>query len=207
MEDSMLRKLWIALVIVIVSFPLSAATSDLINTYEGSGDDYIRIEKTMEEIPAAVLISGNSAGRHFSITSNAASGDYIDLLVNTTEKYSGTVPIDLGTPEKAKYLEINAVGTWTIHVYPIPAIPKLTSTDVVSDTGDALLWIEGDGNVLSINGNSSERHFAITAYDKYGNYNGLLVNTTDRYSGRVRLPKDSLILQVSAVGNWSIGLQ
>ncbi len=203
----MFKKLGFIFLILIINFSLSAESNEFINTYEGSGDDYIQIEKAMDELPAAAMIFGNSAGRHFSITSYTASGDYIDLLVNTTDKYSGTVPIDLGITEKAKYLEINAVGTWSINIYPIPAIPQLTSTNAVSDTGDYLLWIEGDGSMLLINGNSSERHFSVIAYDIYGNYNGLLVNTTDRYSGRVRLPKDSLILQISAVGDWSIELQ
>lgn len=193
--------------IVLCSFSLAAATNEYINEYGGSGDDYIRIEKTIHEIPAAVLVLGNSSSRHFSVTSYSASGTYIDLLVNTTEPYNGIVPIDLGTKDDAKYLEVNAVGSWKIFVYPIFAIPNVTSGSAVSDSGDSLLWIEGEGSVLSVNGNSAGRHFSIVAYDEYGDYNGLLVNTTDRYSGRVRLPKDSLILQISAVGDWSIELQ
>ncbi|MFA7018737.1 MAG: hypothetical protein WC239_07120 [Sphaerochaetaceae bacterium] len=202
----MYKKLRFVLMIIIISFPLTAAADEYINTYQGSGDDYIQIKKTIDDFPAAALILGNSAGRHFAVTSYSSTGEYIDLLVNTTDSYKGTVPIDLGSNKTAKFLEINAVGAWSIHIYPIIAIPHVTSEAVFSGTGDSLLWIDGTGSMLSIKGNSSERHFCVTAYDSYGSYNGLLVNTTNRYSGRVRLPKDSLILQIGATGDWSVEL-
>lgn len=187
-----------------ISLPLIAADNKYIKTYRGSGDDYILIEKQIDDLPAAATIFGNIAERHFSVKSYSATGEYIDLLVNTTDYYQGTVPFDLGSNKTVRFLDIKAIGNWTVIVYPLIAIPHLTKK--VSDTGDSLLWINGAGSMLSIIGNSSERHFSVKSFDSYGNYNDLLVNTTNRYSGKLRLPKDSLILQISAVGDWSIEL-
>ena len=51
-------------------------------------------------------IIGNSASRYFGITSYDNSGETIDLLVNTTDPYEGTVVLKSDTV----LFEINAVG-------------------------------------------------------------------------------------------------
>ena len=72
----------------------------------GTGDAVIltdRIGSTME-------ITGNSQERHFSVWAYSLAADKSDLLVNTTEEYSGTVLLDFNPT----YLVINAEGAWTI---------------------------------------------------------------------------------------------
>jgi len=126
------------------------------------------------------------------------------LLVNTSDSYSGIVPIDLPPNTITKYLEINAVGSWQIIVLPIGMSETIELNEKKDMSGDDVLWIEGDAIFAEIFGNSASRHFSIIAYDKYGRYSKLLVNTSDFYSGKVMLPKDTLLLEVNAVGNWSI---
>lgn len=178
-----------------------------VNTYNGSGDDFIVIEKPDKGMPALLVVKGNSRARHFSITSYDENRDYVDLLVNTTESYYGLVAIDLPNHTQTKYLEISAEGSWTIDVYHIGSAPKISIGNPVSESGDYVLWIEDEPVIAEITGNSSERHFSIISYDIYGNYGDLLVNTTSRYFGRVMIPKDTLLLNISAEGNWSIDLK
>ncbi|MFW5486252.1 MAG: hypothetical protein ACOCJN_08850 [Spirochaetaceae bacterium JB067] len=193
---------------LILLIPLSANEGEeFITMYEGMGDDFISIEKAIPDYPALMLVYGNSDERHFAITSYDETNEYLDLLVNTTDRYLGTVPLDLGSAGNTAFLEINATGAWQLIIYPIFAAERLEKNIDYYDTGDNVLWIEEEGSLLEIAGNGGERHFSVIAYDSFGNYSDLLVNTTDVYAGRVRLPSDTLILQVSAVGDWTMTLR
>ena len=178
-----------------------------LDEYTGAGDDVIIIQKPTEDMPAILMISGNYNKRHFSITSYDKNNSYIELIVNTTEQYTGLVPIDLPNNTITKFLEISANGSWKIQVFPIGACPRIKIGEPFSGKGDYLLWVEGSASLASISGNSSKRHFSVIAYDGYGGYNGLMVNTTESYTGKVRVPKNTLLLKISAIGDWSITLQ
>jgi hypothetical protein len=78
-------------------------------THQSSGTDVIILAG---ETPDLADVSGNQAGRHFAITSYGASGNALDLLVNTTDPYEGTVILD---PE-TRLLQITAVGEWNITI-------------------------------------------------------------------------------------------
>jgi len=175
--------------------------------YSGSGDDILVIEKPKADLPALLVINGNSASSHFSITSFDENRDRVDLLVNTTDPYSGIVPIDLPVGTNTKMLKITASGSWTVHVYSIGAAPKISTASPKSDEGDNVLWIEGEAAVASITGNSVSSHFSVEAYDGSGNYSKLLVNTTDPYSGKVMLRRGTLLLKITADSRWSVSLQ
>lgn len=73
------------------------------NSITGSGDQVLKVDGS----PNAAIIKGNSQQRHFSILS---WGDHRNLLVNTLDKYDGTVRIS----SPVYFLEITAVGDWTI---------------------------------------------------------------------------------------------
>jgi hypothetical protein len=195
------------LVAVLVALSSTSPAKGQTKEYSGSGDDIVILEKPDEGLPALLVVSGNSQSRHFSITSYSSSRERIDLLINSTEPYSGIVAVDLPVGTETGILEITATGSWSIDVYHIGAAPKISVENPKSDSGDNVLWIEGDASIATITGNSSERHFSIKSYNGNGNYSDLLVNTTDRYSGKVLLPKHTLLLQISAVGSWSIELQ
>jgi hypothetical protein len=75
-------------------------------TIEGEGDDVVWLTGGAAD---TARIVGNASERHFAVI---AYGRGIDLLVNTTEVYDGTVIIPAGT----LMLEIKATGPWTIEV-------------------------------------------------------------------------------------------
>ena len=72
-------------------------------TFSGSGDNVLIIL----DCGTKAEITGNDEGRHFAVKSY---GNSINLLVNTTDPYSGTVMLK-GSPV---LFEITAVGSWTI---------------------------------------------------------------------------------------------
>jgi hypothetical protein len=176
-----------------------------IATYEGNGDDVITIKKPEKGQPYLLSILGNSERRHFSITGYTTDSNYTDLLVNTSDFYSGIVGVDLGSGEDTEILEIKAEGQWKIGVWHIGSAQKIVSSK--RSDGANVLWVVGNPFTAKISANAGRNNFAVTAYDKNGDYAKLLVNTTDRYNGTVLLPKEVWLLEIKAVGDWTIELQ
>lgn len=74
----------------------------------GANDDIVAVQSG-----GRLQVSGNSAERHFAIWAYDATGRSLDLLVNTTDSYSGTVQV----PNNTRYLQITAKGGWSL-TYP-----------------------------------------------------------------------------------------
>lgn len=74
-------------------------------TFKGEGDNVLWIEGK----PNRAKIYGNSASRHFAVTAYDRSGNRLGAIVNTTDRYSGTVIIPSGTI----LLKITAVDGWS----------------------------------------------------------------------------------------------
>lgn len=176
-------------------------------SYSGTGDDVVEISKPDEGLPALLVINGNREGRHFAVIARDNSGSRIGALVNTTEPYRGIVPVDLPPRTETTLLEINASGNWSVDVYSIGVAQKSDVPSTFEGEGDNVLWVEGDPTRARIEGNTSSRHFSVIAYDGSGNRLGAKVNTTDPYSGTVIIPNETLLLQISAVGGWSVELR
>lgn len=167
--------------------------------YSGSGDDVITIEPFPEGY--VFSITGNSAGRHFSVTAYDADGNQLDLLVNTTDPYSG---ITADRHQNAATLEIKAHGDWVIEMRSIYTLPVMSPGETYSGSGDSILVASNPGNTATITGNPDARHFAVIGTG-HGVYD-LLVNTTEVYSGTVKLSSNTAGFIVTAVGDWTITL-
>ena len=76
------------------------------NSISGEGDAVLLV------FPPVLTadIAGNENSSHFSVKSYDINGNYLDLLVNTTDPYAGTVMMGLD----ASTLVISAEGPWTI---------------------------------------------------------------------------------------------
>lgn len=164
--------------------------------YSGSGDSVISINNPYDL--AVFFISGNSADRHFAVRGYDSADNYTNLFVNTTDSYSG---LTLDTDGPTTSFEISAVGEWSIEVRSIRTCKPISSGQTIFGSGDDVLLIEGNSKTAKITGNEASRHFAVKAY---GSRDKLLVNTTETYSGTVKLNENPHILEISAVGEWSI---
>lgn len=176
-------------------------------TYSGTGDDVVQIDKPEDDRPALLVIQGNRQGRHFAVVGHTQNRQRTGALVNTTEPYSGIVPVDLPPNQNTALLEVSATGAWDIKVYPIGAARKVDVPSSFNGDGDQVLWLEGDATTARITGNQTEHHFAVIAYDNYGNRLRALVNTTDSYNGTVMMPANVLLLEISTNGTWTIQLE
>jgi hypothetical protein len=172
-------------------------TPTVSNIYTGNGDDVIEIE-LLPEI-SVFQITGNADGRHFSVKGYNSDGDSTDLFVNTSDVYNGTV---IDPTQETSLLEISATGEWEVEVSSIYSQQMISIGDTINGSGDEILLIKSYGKTASISGNPNERHFAVKTYGAAGN--DLLINTTDVYDGKVMLNSEPVILEISAVGEWSV---
>lgn len=169
-------------------------------TYTGSGDDVIEIIP----FPGALYvfeITGNDAERNFTVKTYTSSGEYSQLLVNTLDKYHG-ITMDPGFDVST--IEVKSAGDWTITQHSIYDMDVIQSGQTYNGTGDGIVLVKDGGSTATITGNDAERHFAVRAYNAQGS-SSLLVNELGKYSGKV-VVSDPIILQISAVGDWSITL-
>ncbi len=168
--------------------------------FSGSGDSIVNIEK--ENIAMAVHIKGNSSSRHFAIKSYDINGEYIELLVNTTDPYDGICPLDFMSGEWTTRFEVTASGSWSIELVPLTSLRVLTIPGTIEGNGDEVFMLNGGTpDTAKIIGNSSSSHFAVKSY---GDDRDLLVNTTEPYDGEVLLDSSAVIIEVISESSWSI---
>lgn len=172
----------------------------------GVGDAVIDIPQF--DRVGVLYIVGNAGSQHFSVKNYAADGDYIDLLVNTTEPYNGYRPINLWRDKQTVRLEITSEGPWNITLLPLVSeyVHVIAAPGIFTGTGDDVLMLQGGGGpwVAKISGNAGSNHFAVKSYG-YEGYD-LLVNTTDPYDGTTLTSDGIILFVVDAVGGWTIEL-
>lgn len=165
----------------------------------GSGDSVVDFENPFDI--SIAHITGNAGSRHFSVKSYESTGDSYELLVNTTDPYEGTVLLDVAVTHTTRF-EIAATGEWTIIVDSVINARELIVPGIIEGNGDDVIILrEGTPDLAHIKGNEQARHFSVKGY---GSSSDLIVNTTDPYEGTVILASDTILLEISATGAWSI---
>lgn len=165
--------------------------------YAGSGDNVIEINPP--DLYYVFRITGNDAEDHFAVKSYDSTGEYGELLVNTTDPYTG---ITIDDSFDVKMLEITASGDWTIEVISLRGMDVISGGETYDGAGDTVLLVNNPGMTATITGNSSEDHFAVWSYSEYRD---LIVNTTEAYNGTVML-ENPFMFVITGVGDWSITL-
>lgn len=167
--------------------------------YSGTSDDYFDIE------PFDSLyyfeISGNGNSEYFGIIGYDVYGNRTELFVNTTDPYSGYV-LDPG--QDTRSLEVKASGAWSVKIRSLYDCPLLTLGEGYSGIGDDVLLLPLDCTAADIRGNQASGYFGV---ETYGKGHDLLVNTTDPYSGIVRLDRDATVMTIHATGSWSVTIR
>jgi len=175
------------------------------NVYESAGDDIIDIEKPEDELLAIMYVRGNEASRHFAINGYDAAGERTYLFVNTTDPYEGIVQLNVDSRRgDTTRLEVSGTGSWYIEIRSLRSARAASAPGKIIGEGDEVFLVEGELDTAFIVGNDAGRHFAIKGYNSRGN---LLVNTTDPYEGRVMVPSDISVIEVTGFGEWEINFE
>ena len=170
---------------------------------EGSGDDVVILDTPVSL--AAMDVDANASGRYFGIKPILLSGDSASSLVNTTDPFNGTVLL-LGSGDDAiAGFEVTSNGAWSFTIKSISEVPYLAPGSTSEGSGDALVRLDETSGLTTITvvGNDEGRYFGVRPH---GDSSFSVINTTDPYNGTVKLDSGTLLLEVTAIGLWSITL-
>lgn len=172
--------------------------------FEGTGDQVIDLKWVGAGF---AKITGNQAGRHFAVIAHEKNGDDEELLVNTTEPYTGVVAFNLQDDQEAGLLEVKANGPWKIEITDMSGIKRYYASDVAitAEGDDVFLLGPRKCTSMVIVGNVDSRHFAVAVINEDGS--DLLVNTTETYSGTVICPATPALVIIKATGLWAMTIQ
>lgn len=168
---------------------------------EGNGDDVVILEQPISL--AAMDVDANAAGRYFGIRPILLSGESGSTLVNTTDPFDGTVLL-LGSGQDAVAgFEVTSNGPWKFTIKSISEVPYLAPGETVEGAGDSLVRLDETSGLATVTvvGNDAGRYFGVRAH---GDRTSSVINTTDAYSGTVRLGSGTILLEITAIGSWSI---
>lgn len=174
---------------------------------DGAGDSVVDFENPFTI--SIVHIIGNSNGSHFSVVNYDANGEYLDLLVNTSDPYEGFGPIDFYDNSHTTRFEVNATGEWKIEVLPVSTVRALSIPGIIEGLGDEVVQLVGakPDKAYILGNQTGSNHFSIVSSSTKGDYLDLLVNTSDPYEGTVLIDGESTYLEINSSDKWSIDIK
>ena len=180
----------------------SMRSVDAPGTISGSGDEVIRVTGAA----VSAHIQGNAASSYFGVTSYGSTGGYQDLLVNTTDPYSGTVVL-FGPG----IIEVQAQGSWNLSTAAAPTPPPASQTTFTGNGDDVVNINKTPGPALIyVQGGAPDTNFIVESYAPSSTSGRLLVDVLDSYQGIRPLDFDgsrTTRLQVNTVGPWTIEIR
>jgi len=171
--------------------------------YSGSGDAVLQIELPVGPDAIGIATMSHSGSSNFAVWALDANLNQSELLVNEIGNYAGTVPFNLSTSERITAFEISADGPWVVTMRDVLTVREAPQGTVTTGQGDDVLVYRGDATVADI-AHTGDSNFAVWSYGDFGD---LLVNEIGSYTGQVRWPAGTALIQVSANGGWTIALQ
>ncbi len=171
--------------------------------YSGTGDTILQIELPAGPDSIGIATMAHSGSSNFAVWSLDANLNQSDLLVNEIGSYAGTVPFNLSTAERITALEISADGAWTVTLRDVLSIRELPGSSTTTGQGDDVLVYLGDATIADL-AHTGDSNFAVWSY---GTSSDLVVNEIGSYTGEVRWPAGTSLIEISANGAWTIALQ
>lgn len=168
-------------------------------TLSGSGDDIVDFVKWEG---AAIGIFTNSGSSNFIVKSFDQAGEYVDLLINTIGSYQGTVPIDFASDEQTSRFEIKSSGSWEVQILPLSAARTGAVPGVITGNSDDVVILTGGKPDLIKANSTGESNFIVWSFSSGGR--DLIFNEIAPYSGTAMLDSSTIVLTISAEGDWSL---
>lgn len=169
--------------------------------YSGNGD----MVEIVTPVGAAIMDIKYTGGSNFIVENFDSAGNQIDLLVNTIGAYSGRIELDFMADEETSMLQIQASGPWSITIAPL-SLDILKSINVpgtYQGFGDDVIYVDGNARMGTFDA-SGKSNFVVWTI---GDSRDLAINEIAPYSGKVIIPKGTLLLIVKADGRWTATLE
>lgn len=173
---------------------------------EGSGDDVLLLENPITTY-VALGIRGNESNRFMGIRPIFVDGDTGSSLVSTTKEFEGAVLLSGSPEDEVVGFEIEATGPWSIEVESLNNLVKLERDSRLEGNGYSVVRIDEIDELvtMTVTGNADERFFGIRQH-RFLRPGSSAVSTTEAYEGEVLLDKETVLLEISAEGDWAISL-
>jgi hypothetical protein len=168
-------------------------------TYEGRGNKTVRI--SLDEDYQHIAKITHNGSRNFTVESQDATGDYVDLVVNEIGDYDGLRPLDLDREQPAS-LKIRADGRWKVTVMVAEKAPMWTGK-ASGKAGATLLRVDpkaGDQDVRFTH--KGRLNCALVLRGEQAS--DLLVNAIGRYNGDMVLPTGTRFVEIRTSGSWTL---
>ncbi|MCG3195086.1 MAG: hypothetical protein DIJKHBIC_04355 [Thermoanaerobaculia bacterium] len=162
----------------------SLSSTDSVNL-AGTGDTLTQ-QFHLERGLALFTIAAPVARGNFAVKLLTADGDYIDLLANTTDAFSGTAGVAI---EKTDDYVLNIDGSgrrWTVRIDQPTDPVSVPRPYQFSGTGVAVTpFFHLDGGLarFQIHSAGSTDNFSVVLMSAKGEYIDLLANSTESYDG------------------------
>ena len=168
-------------------------------TLTGNGDDIVDFGKWEGAAIGVFTYSGSS---NFIVRSFDDEGEYVDLLINTIGSYQGTVPIDFASDEQTSRLEIKASGPWEVQILPLSYARRGTVPGNITGSSDDVVILTGEKPDLVKATSTGNSNFIVWSYSSSDR--DLIFNEIAPYSGTAMLDSSTIVLTISAEGNWTL---
>ncbi len=154
---------------------------------------------------AAMDVFGNESGRYLTIRPVLSSGKTGDSLVLAVEPVNGTVLLEGSGSNAIQGFEISAIGPWTLVIKSIAEVPIVEPGTTLEGAGHALVRMNATQGLvtLSVTGNEAGRAFSVRSH---GDRSRSVILGVDPYDGTVRLEPGTTLLEITAIGPWSVTL-
>jgi hypothetical protein len=167
---------------------------------KGKGNKTVEFEIPEDAISLAAMSHPGKGA--FQVQALGEDGTVTQSLVKTSGKYSGVVLFDLLDHSVA--FKVTAKGPWKITVQPTELGTAWDGTGTLKGKGDAVVLLsppsEADAT-LDVR-SSSKNRFTIRAHS--ADEEVYLVNQKGPFKGRLKLPEETLMLEIRAKGNWTL---
>ncbi len=162
----------------------------------GSGDDVVTFI-VPENSPAIVELEYTGTG-NFIVVGYGPGGERTGSLVNEIGSYSGVRPLNFSARDIATEFEVRASGPWTITILPLSE--ARVADPVVAGSGDDILIVHQVARSTLQATHSGQSNFIVRAW---GETSRAVINEIGAYDGRIRLPDNTLLIEVQADGEWT----
>ena len=166
-------------------------------TVSGSGDDTVDFQVPNDL--ATVLHITHDGTAAFTVQTNDAQGQPIEMLVDTQGSYDGSTAVNLIVGDVISGIEVVADGDWSITAKYLGSLGR--EMDEASGSGDDVLLMDISNPAMTItHDGQSDFDVFLWAFDSQG----YLVNDSGPIDTTVSVPIGGVVIEVRADGNWRL---
>ncbi len=169
---------------------------------------------TIPDATTAIAVVSSTGVGPFSVESLAVDRSVIDLLVSATSPYAGTVLFNWQAGNQPVAFRLAGGSDWTIDVEPVEHAPSWAASSLTGSGDRVLRLTEPISGTLKIHvAHPAAGRLTIAAFlgdsdEGEGSFADLarapLLSVTGPYDGVIELAEDTILVTITADGDWTL---